>query len=509
MRRHSPSALLAAASLPLVLLASGCDDVSSSSGSAETFRNPRVVRSRDGVLDATLRIESARREVAGQTYVFPALYDGEYMPPVLHVNPGDVVRLEIDNRSREDTNVHYHGLNVSPLPGNDDVYLTIGSDTTYRYDMPIPADHPQGLFWYHPHFHPLVNHQVAGGLSGGLVVGDILAPFPELRDVPERFLLLKDLKDPVDGVPPPDPDPTGATNRTINGLFQPTMAMRPGQLEFWRIGNIGANIYYELTMGGQPFWILAQDGMLQTAPRQVDTLLLPPGKRLEVLVYGPPAGTWQLVASAFDTGPAGDDYPEQLMATVESRGGAVEPIAIPSRLAEVTDLRDGPFDEERTFVFTDPGQPGGDPELFTINGRTFNESCVDTLVPLGNVERWTILNQAQEEHVFHIHQTDFQVVTRGGLEVPFYGYQDTVNLPSATVDPSTGQLVPSRTVIVIPFTNPVIVGEFVYHCHIVQHADQGMMASIWVYDPAQPMPDVKICDGTETGGHGHGSHGGS
>ena len=197
------------------------------------------------------------------------------------------------------------------------------------------------------------------------------------------------------------------------------------------------------------------------------------------------------------------------MATVESRGSSVAPIAIPSELAQVADLSGGPFDEERTFVFTDPGQPGGDPELFTINGRTFDESCVDTLVPLGNVERWTILNEAQEEHVFHIHQTDFQVVARGGLAVPFYGYQDTVNLPSATVDPSTGQLVPSRTVIVIPFTNPVIVGEFVYHCHIVQHADQGMMASIQVYDPAQPMPDVKICDGTETGGHGHGSHGGS
>lgn len=508
MRVASASVRLSPLLVALALAGAGCDTVDS--GSGETFRNPRVIESRDGVLDATLRVESATHEIAGQTYVFPALYDGEYMPPILHVNPGDLVRLEIGNESREDTNMHYHGLNVSPMPGNDDVYLTIGAGSSYRYDMPIPADHPQGLFWYHPHFHPLVNHQIAGGLSGGLVVGDILAPFPELRDIPERFLLLKDIKDPVDGFPPPAPDPTGPTNRTINGIFQPTMAMRPGQLEFWRIGNIGANIYYELTLGGQPFWVIAQDGNLQTVPRQVDSLSLPPGKRLEVLVYGPPSGTWQLIARAYDTGPAGDDYPEQLMATVESTGRSVAPIAIPAQLQPVQDLRGVPIDEERTFRFTDPGQPGGKPELFTINGRVFNESCVDTLVPLGNVERWTILNTSQEEHVFHIHQTDFQVVRADGVEVPFNGYQDTVNLPSATVDSATGDLVPSVTVVLIPFTNPVIVGKFVYHCHIVQHADQGMMASIYVYDPARPMPDVKVCDGTETGGHGgHGSHAGS
>ena len=286
--------------------------------------------------------------------------------------------------------------------------------------------------------------------------------------------------------------------------------MRPGQLEFWRIGNIGANIYYELTLGGQPFWIIAQDGNLQTAPRQVDALLLPPGKRLEVLVYGPPSGTWQLIALPHDTGPSGDHYPEQLMATVESSGGPVAPIAIPSQLAQVTDLRTVSIAKDRTFTFSDPGQPGGNPDLFTINGRVFDESCVDTLVRLGDVERWTILNTSQEEHVFHIHQTDFQVVTRGGVEVPFFGYQDTVNLPAATVDPATGRLVPSVTVAIIPFTNPVIVGEFVYHCHIVQHADQGMMASIYVYDPSQPMPDIQLCTGTGGGGHGsHGSHAGS
>lgn len=465
----------------------------------DAFRNPPEIRSRDGVLDATLRVGPATAEVAGKTVEFRALYDGLYMPPVLRVNPGDVVRLEIDNASDETTNVHYHGLGVSPQPLGDDVFLRIDPAQTYRYDMPIPASHPAGLFWYHPHVHPGVNMEIAGGLSGGLVIGDILAPFPDLRDVPERILLLKDLKT-RGGRPERNPDPAGPTTRTINGLFQPRIDMRPGQLEFWRIGNIGANIYYELSLGGQPFYVIAQDGNLQNRAIEYRTLLLPPGKRLEALVYGPPAGTWRLEAADYQTGPDGDSYPGQLMATVESSGGPVDPIPLPDAFPVVRDLRGVPLAHDRVFDFNDTD----DPNVFVINGRAYDENCVDTFVRLGDTERWTILNSSGEEHVFHIHQTDFQVVERNGVEQPFTGYQDTVNLPAATTDPATGETIPSRVVAIIPFTDPVIVGKFVYHCHIVQHADQGMMANILVYDPAQGVPDAAPC--SDTGGGGHAGH---
>jgi len=448
------------------------------------FSNPPELVSRDGVLDGTLVVQPARLRVAGKTVTFRGLYDGLYMPPVLRVQPGDVVRLHLANFGALSTNVHYHGFNVSPLGAGDNVFLDITPDTIFQYDMPIPADHPQGLFWYHPHFHPEVNTEIAGGLSGGIIVGDILAPFPELAGIPERVMLLKDLKT-AHGQPVEFPDPGGPTRRTINGLYKPRLVMQPDQLEFWRLGNIGANIYYQIHLDGQPFYVIAQDGNLQNQIVETDTLVLPPGKRVELLIYGPKRGTYRLQADAFNTGPAGDAYPGQVLATVASSGAAVAPIALPASFPVVHDLRDGPIDVRRQITFADTD----DPNVFTINGRPYDHHCIDTLVRLGDIEEWTIANTSQEAHVFHIHQIDFQVTAINGVPQPFVGHQDTVSLPPA-IDDDT----PSSVTAILPFTNPVIVGEFVYHCHIVQHADLGMMANILVYDPALPLPPHHACD---------------
>jgi FtsP/CotA-like multicopper oxidase with cupredoxin domain len=452
------------------------------------FSNPPEMVSRDGVLAGTLTIEPAALEVGGESVTFLGLYNGLYMPPVLRVRPGDVVRLKLRNAALLPSNVHYHGLQVSPLGAGDNVFLTIEPGITFQYDMPIPADHPQGLFWYHPHFHPLVNTEIAGGLSGGLIVGDILAPFPQLAGIPERVMLLKDLKT-EDGQPVLDPDPSGPTTRTINGLYQPRIEMQPGQLEFWRIGNIGANIYYQISLSGQPFYVIAQDGNLQNQILQMQTLLLPPGKRLELLIYGPDRpGSYPLQAAAFDTGPDGDQYPAQLLATVSSAGPTAPLILLPSTLPTVPDLRQRRIDRRRTIVFADTANPNE----FIIDGKPYNHHCVDTVVTLGEVEEWTIQNTAAEAHVFHIHQLDFQVTAINGIEQPFTGYQDTVNLLPAADDGT-----PSSVTAIMPFDNPVIVGEFVYHCHIVQHADQGMMANIVVVDPAEPPGGhIPLCDGT-------------
>lgn len=455
------------------------------------FSNPPELVSKDGRLDGTLTVGPAQLTVAEEDVTFLGVYNGLYMPPVLRVQPGDVVRLKLRNTALVPTNVHYHGLNVSPLGAGDNVFLDIEPGVTFQYDMPIPADHPQGLFWYHPHFHPLVNMEIAGGLSGGMIVGNILAPFPALADIPERVMLLKDLKT-EDGQPVEDPDPGGPTKHTINGLYKPQIDMQPGQLEFWRIGNIGANIYYQISLGTQPFYIIAQDGNLQNQIVQTDTLVLPPGKRFEVLVYGPKAGSYPLRAAPFNTGPDGDSYPGQRLATVISKGPSVAPIPLPSTFPVIRDLRDDPIDEKRSIVFADTANPNE----FFINGKPYNHNCVDTVVKLGDIEEWTIQNTATEAHVFHIHQLDFQVTEINGVPQPFVGYQDTVNLPPAADDTH-----PSVVRAIVPFDNPVIVGEFVYHCHIVQHADQGMMANIVVYDPADPPPLIELCD--HASGHMH------
>ena len=130
-------------------------------------------------------------------------------------------------------------------------------------------------------------------------------------------------------------------------------------------------------------------------------------------------------------------------------------------------------DFTRKVVFNDTDNP----DVFVIDNKVYDHDRIDQMVRLGDLEEWTVQNASQELHVFHIHQTDFQVTEINGVRQRFTGYQDTVTLPIAT------KKGPGEIKIRIPFTNPLIVGKFVYHCHIVQHADQGMMANIEVVSP--------------------------
>jgi FtsP/CotA-like multicopper oxidase with cupredoxin domain len=438
------------------------------------FSNPPEMHSRDGVLDVPLVVAPSTVTVAEKT-VKLNLYNGLYMPPVLRVQPGDRVQVHLVNGGPLGQNIHYHGFQVTPLAPGDNVFLNTPPGGSYDYDFPIPADHPPGLYWYHPHVHPDVNPAIAGGLSGALVVGDILARIG-LSGIAERFILLKDLKF-KNGRVDQDPDPAGPTRRTVNGLWKPQLTMAPGELQFWRIGNIGANIYYKLKLDGFRFLVIAQDGNLKNQIVETQDLLVPPAARYEVLVQAPrKKGTHKLHALKFKTGPGGDGYPAQVLASVKVAGPAVTAPPLPA-MPVVADLRTQPLSgsvQRRTVTFADDPN---DPNQFFIDNKVYDHDRIDQQVTLGSLEEWTIVNTADEAHVFHIHQTDFQVISINGVEQPFTGYQDTVSLPAA---PKSG---PSQVVVRIPFTNPVMVGKFVFHCHIVQHADQGMMANIEVVAP--------------------------
>ena len=133
------------------------------------------------------------------------------------------------------------------------------------------------------------------------------------------------------------------------------------------------------------------------------------------------------------------------------------------------------IDETRLVSFSEDPVTG----LFFINHNTFDHDRVDVKVPLGNVEEWTIRNSSDELHIFHIHQVAFQVISQNGKPVPFDGLQDTVSIP-----------IHGEVKVRIAFTDPAIVGRFMFHCHILEHEDKGMMAQIEVYDPkVGPMPD--------------------
>ncbi len=442
-----------------------------------TFQNPPEISSVGGVLTSTLTVQPAEVVVGGRR-VSTNLYNGMYIPPTFRVNPGDTIKLRLVNAIDQITNIHTHGLNVSPLGNSDNVFNHILPGTFFDYEITLPPDHPVGMFYYHPHQPGLTEQQIGGGMSGGLIVGNVLAPFPELAGITERVMLLKDIKI-RKGRVPADLGPTGPTRRTINGLFRPVVDIRPGELQLWRFANIGADIYYKLRLGNHQFFEIARDGNLHNQAIRTRELLMPPSSRIDVLVRGArKRGRYRLRAKRFNTGPAGDHYPSQVLATVVARGPRVRKRAempIPAAFPVVDDLRTAKIANRRTITFSETAN--GD--TFFIDGKTFDHDRIDTTVQLGDVEEWTIVNASKELHVFHIHQLDFQVTEVNGVAQPFVGRQDTVNLPFQKK--KTG---PGVVKVLIPFTNPVIVGKFVYHCHIGEHEDNGMMAVIEVVDPA-------------------------
>lgn len=440
-------------------------------GFAPTLTEPRTIRSEGGVLETTLTARMARIEVAGRPVV-ARVYNGAYIPPTLRVRPGDTIRLRLVNEIDQPTNMHYHGVNVSPRGNADDIFLQVARGDTFRYEVAIPEGHPAGLFWYRSHAHDISEFQVMSGLSGGLIVEGLLDPIPALRGIEERLLLLKDIQITSDGRIPEDIDCNAGTTRTVNGQVAPVLTIRPGETQLWRIGNVGADIFYRLRLDGHTLYEIARDGNRHNRILPRDEIVVPPSARVEVLVRGGPEGVYQLRTLYYDTGPAGDQYPEVPLATLVSTGAAETPIALPESLPPVEDLRSRTPTARRTIVFSETeGDDDGDDQTFFIDGRTFDPDRIDTDVALGALEEWTVRNESDEQHVFHIHQVDFQVIEVDGEPQPFVGYQDT------QITPVRGEIK-----VLIPFTNPVIAGKFIYHCHIMAHEDNGMMAVIRVRD---------------------------
>ena len=435
-----------------------------------------TVHSTGGVLETTLTAANSPITLGGKTFS-SMVYNGRYLPPVLRLQRGDSLKLHLINRLQkkdEVTNLHYHGTSVSPKAPSDDVFLHVQPGESYNYRVYFPPDHDRGLFWYHPHPHGESEDQVLGGMSGVLVVEGLLEGlYPWIEGVPERILMLKALELP--GAKDGDPH-----TKNINGELDATFRIRPGELQFWRIANIAADAYFNLRIDGHRVWLLANDANALRRPMLVDSLFLPPGARAEVLVQAGRPGRYPIRHLLVNTGPAGDPNPAVGLGALVSEGDPVDRSAIVARLsqmeevaeaaADIDSLRAGPITRHRTFVFSETA----DGDTFFINKKQFDPNRVDTQVDIGDVEEWTIENRSGEFHAFHIHQTDFLVTEINGVPQPAQGLHDTVNLPYAV----NGR--PGVVKIIIPFADEHIAGRFVYHCHILEHEDGGMMQVIQV-----------------------------
>ncbi|WP_220449472.1 multicopper oxidase family protein [Nonomuraea longispora] len=427
------------------------------------FGQPPELRSSNGLLRVRLVVEQRTVRLAGQD-VRVMTYNGHYMPPTIRLLPGDRLDLTLVNRLGDHTNLHTHGWHVSPSGNSDNVYLHIMPGQSYHYSYRLSKDFAPGTYWYHSHAHPHAEAQVFAGLSGAIVVDGLKRYLPPgLRNITERLIALKDFQVKNGAIPTSNIDSGAPTTRTVNGLVNPVISIRPGETQLWRLANIGADIAYNVQLQGSRFTVLAQDANPVDRTWSEEALLMPPGSRFDVLVQGPPEGRTQMITTAYSTGPDGDSYPETTLATLVSSGSPIRQAAIPADFAEIDDLSHDPVARRRTITFSENDQTN----QFFINGKQWAADRIDVRAKLNTTEEWVIRNVSDEQHTFHVHVNDFQLMSVNGKPYHFRGWQDTVQLP-----------VRGEVVIRMRFRN--FTGKYPYHCHILNHEDNGMMANVEV-----------------------------
>jgi FtsP/CotA-like multicopper oxidase with cupredoxin domain len=524
--------------------------------------DPPRLHSENGTLAVSLSFQTRTDEYGRAIYCFMTP-DG-LQSPSLHVMPGDTLQVTVTNNtprgigqmgidpphcgspamSSTSVNIHYHGTNVRPVCGGDEVLKTlINSGETFQYRFTIPADEPPGLYWYHPHVHGTADPLVMGGATGALIVGGIEKIQPKVAGMPSRIFLVRDQR-PLAGDDDDCavPNPAGAVpNRDITVNYVPnnsslvdgrvtyahgSIAAPVGSQEFWRVGNISADTILDLQLlydrVPQPLEIVAIDGVAvnsqdATAPGRTLPLKrfrLSPGSRVEFIVTTPAPGvsSAELITNAVDTGPDGDCHPRRPLFTIAAARSTAPAPYREARLlrgsgrrfaglaaAPVTARRTVFFAEgEHTFYMTVDGQPNRAFELDMPPG---------VVTQVGAVEEWTVQNRTRESHEFHIHQIHFLVEAQDnfGKFPPAPGitgqYLDTIDMPAWD-----GKSAYPSVRLRMDFRGD-IAGRFVFHCHILSHEDKGMMNVIQVNPRGTPPASNPAPATSATQGHSNHSPG--
>ena len=464
-RRRRPLALL----LQLALFAT-LPDVAASRADAPPVETEELsqLRSAAGVLAVTLQAAPGKVQV-GKLELDGATYNGLYAGPVLRVHAGDLLRVRLVNHLAEPTNLHFHGIQTSPLGNADNVHLAIAPGEGFTYEVRIPITQPPGMYWYHSHIHGLSEKQVMGGLSGALVVDPIEAP---ATGPAERIFVLKDMVFDDDTGNPMIDDELHGIVQSINGRLSIDASLNPGETQLWRFTNQSADRAFHIAVEKHRLRVVALDGEATIGARTVDVLDIMPSARADVLIEGGTPGRYALLSKGAMTGTGADRQFDRVLGHLTVAGDPVAPTVQPPTVPPTPDLRSVPIAARRTVVFTQTKTLKASARHFFINGQLFDAMRVDVRVPLGNVEEWTVRNDSDDLHVFHIHQLGFQVVAINGTAVPFTGRVDTIRVPER-----------GEVTLRMAFTDALILGRFMFHCHVLLHEDLGMMGQIEVYDP--------------------------
>jgi FtsP/CotA-like multicopper oxidase with cupredoxin domain len=513
-----------------------CGPVDLTNYTSPPFQNPPVIASSNGELSTTLVVTYTAPATTklGDCQVYLRSYNGNLVGPTLRAKPGDTLRILLDNQLPPNplihhvamntphdfntTNLHTHGLHVSPVGNSDNVLLAIEPQTKFQYEIKIPADHPSGTFWYHPHKHGSTALQVASGMGGALIIeGTGLDTAPEIAAAQEQIFVFQQIPYSTTGSIELTVDTFGdyfgpctwegdqsaLTNLTrthsVNGQVYPTLTIAAGEVQRWRFIHAGVreNISVELrgpgiattdihyitnTLALNDLHEIAVDGLAlgRMSTWQDKPVDLAPGQRSDVLVQVMKPGTYYLIdgpspAEAL-TCPDKPEEPDLLAKVIVTKatGPAMLLPASDDALARYKPFPDiipitsskNPTNtvkvdnfQETSFTVADYGALN-----FLAGDHSFDETRIRQL-QLGNTELWTMTTKDDSlyyAHPFHIHVNPFQTWRIGPDGSYETLWRDTILVPK-------GQ----NTYLYTRYLD--YIGKFVYHCHILDHEDQGMM----------------------------------
>lgn len=433
------------------------------------------------VVDVTIEAKIAPVNLNGATANLLA-YNGYSPGPTIIVKRGDLLRAKFINSlpyttqtnalgyQKNITNLHTHGWHVSPQAPADFALLEILPGQTYQYQFDTALQAGGTLNFYHPHKHGLVAEQVWGGLAGALVVED---ETPVLAGYETHTLVLKDIS--LSSAAPAAFSSMDFQNGKegniimVNGQVNPVLPSKPGQVQRWRILNASNARFYKLgfanNQGGAMYLVGTESGLLDK-PYARSQILLSPGERVEVLVKaGSQPGSYKFLSLPYAR--RGTTKSAQItLLTLSVQGAAVSdalPGAINANAARLN-LDTSAF-PKRTLTLS-----MGQMKAY-INGQAFQDNPYVINSTLGTYEVWTVNNRTNMDHPFHQHVNAAQVlaITGGDASYPPYAtlpaWKDTV-------------LVPKNGAVTLLVPVQDYAGTTVFHCHILEHEDIGMMG-VW------------------------------
>ncbi len=446
-------------------------------------------------------------------------YNGRLVGPTLEARPGDTLHILVDNQlpAREPrpprpggtnlphdyntTNLHTHGLHVSPSGNSDNVLISLPPGRKFEYEVKIPRDHYAGTFWYHPHKHGSVAMQIASGMAGALIIRGDIDEVPSIAAAREQIFVFQQLAyTEVENPYQPGQRANmvedfvasfGALNRwrqlgkrtTINGEVEPTLHLRPGEVQRWRFIHAGTSqpIRPKLVREQQPLAVVEQhlialDGITTGRVEPVQEVELHPGYRADVMIrVGDRPDRYLLVDEEYEEGD-----PRRVLARLIVAGRRVnmelptaEELAPLAPLQPIMDHEVAGRPEQEARFSVDFNVTPPTPPRFLLNGNLFDPSAPPLQVELGKADQWVLSSGRELGHPFHIHVNPFQIMTDDGKVV----WKDTLFIPP-------GKEIRIRT------RYERYIGRFVMHCHILDHEDLGMMQQVEIVIPGDE-------------GHGH------